>query len=137
MNGSSSEVIPLPRALAYIIAVLTIPLPSIVYWQYGSSLFGPNAVAKLLALAAIGGAVSFALFAGRRRWSIASFLGLAAGFGASGLHLAYTTIFHKQSMLTSEITVVHVLGAAPAMAILALILQKDDKPKTEPGQGRV
>ena len=133
MNEASSEIIPLPRALAYIIAVITVVLPSLVYWQYGASLFGPNPIAKLFILAGGGGALSFCLFAGRKHWLMGSLLGLMAGLGASGLHLAYTTIFHKQSMLTSEITVVHVLGAAPGMILLALILQKD-KQKSRAGE---
>lgn len=111
--------------MGYILGVATILLPSISYWQLGRSLFGQSPLTKLFLITCIGGAVSFALYAGRKRWLIGSVLGLVAGLGAPGLLLLYTTIFHRHSMWTGEIGLLQLAGVGPSMALLGMILRRD------------
>ena len=115
------------QAMGYILGVSTILLPSISYWQLGSSLFGQSPLTKLLLITCIGGAVSSAFYAGRRRWLIGSVLGLVAGLGAPSLLLFYTTIFRRHSMWTGEIGLLQLAGAGPSMALLGMILRRDQQ----------
>src|SRR3954447_3601236 len=57
-----------------------------------------SGLANMFIITSIGGTLSFALFAGRRRWLIGGLLGLAAGLGAAGAHVLYTGIFHRETM---------------------------------------
>ena len=99
-------------------------LPTIFYWMYGPSLFGRSPLLKLFLIAGIGGAVSFALYAGRKLWLAGCACGLFSGLGAPGLHVLYTVLFNKQSMVTGESGVVLLLGAAPGMTLLAWLLHR-------------
>ncbi len=111
------------QALAFIIGVFGVGFPSLLYWHLGSSLLGQHPLVKVFVISGISGILSFALYAGRKRWLIAAVIGLFGGIGASGLLLAYTAVFHREKMWTTEIAVVQVAGALPAMALFAYIVR--------------
>jgi hypothetical protein len=50
---------------------------------------------------------------------------LAAGLGASGAHLLYTGIFHREMMYDKESALVCLAGAGVPMALLAYVLKRD------------
>jgi len=106
-------------------AVVGVGSPSFLYWQLGSSLFGLHPLVKVVVISGLSGALCFALYAGRKRWRIASVLGLVRGIGASGLLLIYTVVFHRQTMWTTEIAIVQTIGALPAMMLFAHIIRRD------------
>lgn len=113
------------QGLAYIIGTPTLLFTPMVYWQYDRTLFGSSAMAKMFIITGIGGILSFALFAGRRRWLIGGLLGLVAGLGAAGAHMLYTGVFHRESMDLKESGLVCMAGAGIPMALLAYILKRD------------
>jgi len=113
------------QGLAYIIGTPTLLFTPMVYWQYDRTLFGSSAMAKMFFITGIGGILSFALFAGRRRWLVGSLLGLVAGLGAAGAHLLYTVMFHRETMVDKESALVCLAGAGIPMALLAYILKRD------------
>ncbi len=113
------------QGLAYIIGVPTLILTPTVYWQYDRSLFGSSAMAKMFVITAVGGALSFALFAGRRRWLIGSLFGLVAGLGAAGAHVLYTGVLHRDMLYNKETVLACLAGAGIPMALLAYILRRD------------
>ena len=88
-------------------------------------------MAKMFVITGIGGILSFALFAGRRRWMIGGLLGLVAGLGAAGAHLLYTVAFHRETMGMKESGLVCLDGAGIPMALLAYILKRDRKVTNE------
>jgi uncharacterized membrane protein YeaQ/YmgE (transglycosylase-associated protein family) len=83
-------------------------------------------------ITAVGGMISFALFAGRKRWLIGAVLGLFAGLGAAGAHLFYTQFFHRTTMYTKESFFVCIVGASIPMVLLGHILKKDKTTTCEP-----
>ena len=113
------------QGLAYIIGTPTLLFTPMVYWQYDQTLFGSSAMTKMFVITGVGGVISFALFAGRKRWLIGSLLGLVAGLGASGAHLLYTGIFHREMMYDKESALVCLAGAGVPMALLAYVLKRD------------
>jgi nitrate/nitrite transporter NarK len=113
------------EGLAYIFGVPTLLFTPMFYWQYDNTLFGSSAMAKMFVITGIGGTLSFALFAGRRRWLIGALLGLVAGLGAAGAHLLYAAIFHRETMYDKESALVCLAGAGIPMVVLAYILKKD------------
>ncbi|SRR6266478_9396994 len=123
------------QGLAYIIGVPTLIFTPMVYWQYDRALFGSSAMAKMFVITGIGGTLSFALFAGRRRWLIGGLLGLVAGLGAAGAHLLYTAIFHRETMYDKESALVCLAGAGIPMAVLAYILKRDKSVTNEKVDG--
>ena len=116
--------IPTNQAIAYIIGTPAMFAP-LVYWQYGAALFGAYAMLKLFIIGAVGGTISFAIYAGAKRWLLGALLGLPAGIAACGVHHLYTLIFHKESMYTSESALLVIAGAGPFMFALHQILQRD------------
>jgi hypothetical protein len=124
----------LNQGLAYIIGVPTLLLCPMLYWQYDSALFGSSGLAKLFLICAAGGAVSFALFAGRRRWLAGALLGLAAGAGAAGAHVLYTGISHRTTLHGKESVLVCLVGAGLPLALLATVLKRDKEPPKTDGQ---
>ena len=123
------------QGLAYIIGVPTLLFTPMFYWQYNKALFGSSGLAKMFLITAIGGTLSFALFAGRRRWLLGALLGLAAGLGAAGAHLLYTGVFHRVTMYDKESALVCMAGAGIPMAVLAYIQKKDKSLTNEKQDG--
>jgi hypothetical protein len=68
--------------------------------------------------------ISFALYAGRRLWLVAGLLGIFGGLGTAGSLLLYAACFHRESLWTHEIAFVQVIGATPAMALLAYLIRR-------------
>ena len=115
------------QGLAYIIGTPTLLFTPMVYWQYDSALFGSSPMAKMFVITGIGGIMSFALFAGRRRWLIGGLLGLVAGLGAAGAHMLYTVAFLQETLGLKESALVCLAGAGIPMALLAHIVKRDKR----------
>ena len=112
------------QALALVIGTFGVGFPSFLYWKLGSSLLGQYPLAKVFLISGISGILSFALYAGRKLWLIASIIGFFGGVGASASLLIYTSLFEREMMWTTEIVVIQVLGALPAMALFAYIVRR-------------
>src|SRR5437899_2766455 len=92
------------QAIAVLLFSFTGPILALDYWKNGGSIafFGVVPVPTLLAVASIGGAISFPLFVGARRRLLAVYPGALAGFGAFGLHFLYTALFERKVLYEAE-----------------------------------
>jgi hypothetical protein len=104
------------QIIACVLFALTGPILALDYWQNGGSITFVGAVSLpiLLIVACSGGAVSFALFVGRRWW-LATIPGMLSGAGAFGLHLWWTSWMEKQEMDTHESVGVAFSGTLPGI----------------------
>lgn len=121
MDGTRNQRIPMKVALAYIVGTGFILFPSLAQSQYGSSLFGEHPVSKLLSIAAVGGALSGALFTGRRAWLIGLICGALAGIGAAGAFTVYAAWMHKKTFGKVEIMLILCIGAMPGVLLGVLL----------------
>jgi hypothetical protein len=117
------------HGLGYLIMACTIVFPTLAYFEKGSSLFGEFALAKLLGIAAIGGAITGALFAKQNRWLIGCLTGALAGAGAAAAVPLYVNCFHRQELWKGEFILVLGAGALPGFLLGKLLMRS---PKTQP-----
>ncbi len=109
------------HGLAFIVIAGSVLFPSLAQFQLGSSLFGEHPVEKLLCIAAVGGAISGALFGGRRWWLIGSIAGLVAAVGAAGAVPLYVAWLHKEKLWKGELILVLGAGAMPGLMLGAFL----------------
>jgi hypothetical protein len=104
------------QIIACVLFALTGPVLASDYWQNGGRITFVGAVPLpiLFIVACLGGAVSFALFVGRRWW-LAIIPGVLSGGGAFGLHVWWTTWMEKQEMDTHESVGVALIGTLPGI----------------------
>ena len=123
-NFSPREPLPLNHALALIIGVSVVVITTVLNWASNNALF---TITQVLVISGIGGALSFALWGGRRRWLIGCLLGFIAGMGAAGAFLIYTRWYRPEmkTMWDIEVCLTFAAGGGLPTAIMGLILAAD------------
>ena len=122
-TGDWREYIPFEEGIALLVALVTIVLPLHVLFLHDPGVFGEYRDLKILSLAGIGGAASFALYAGRGGRLLAIAPGLVAGAGAAALSLAFVRIdfpFAEWARALGFFPVI-ALGATPGFLLLWLL----------------
>ncbi len=121
MDAAHNQPISTRHGLAFIVLACSVVFPSLAQFQLGSSVFGEHPIPKLLSIAAVGGALSGALFGGRRRWLIGLIAGAVAGVGAAGALPLYIAWLHKKTIWKGEFILALGIGAMPGVLLGALL----------------
>jgi hypothetical protein len=117
MDQTQNQPISTRHGLAFIVVACSVVLPSLAQFQLGSSLFGEHPLSKLLSTAAVGGALSGALFGGRRWWLIGLIAGAVAGVGAAGALPLYVAWMHRTTIWKGEFILALGAGAMPGVLL--------------------
>jgi hypothetical protein len=109
----------LRQKLAIVVFTFTVPVLALDYWKHGGAVtfFGAVPLDMLIAVACLGGAISFVMYAQVREMPWAWIPGAISGFGGFCLHILYTRVFEKESMWDAESIMVAGLGALPGILI--------------------